>query len=239
MPDAGAFGHRDPPTPMRWGDAFAALPLESAGTQAWERLQARLPARAIAPARSRGRWLPWLAAAASLAVVVAVPWRLQTRHATTAPAGSPPAPVIAARQPEPLQTPVEENAASRVRHARDTAPPARAIATAGTRSRAPAASPERNLEPLYAESARLEELLALTRDDRVANGGFAALADDCDAELAVIDAALIQPDLEAPRRAELWHQRVDTLRQLAGIETTRRLLAARGETWDAALVSVD
>jgi len=98
---------------------------------------------------------------------------------------------------------------------------------------------EAGLEALYAESAQLEALLAAARDDRIASSGTAALTDSLDTELAAIDAALIQPGLGAPGRADLWRQRVDTLRQLAGIETTRRLLSARGETYDAALVSVD
>ena len=37
----------------------------------------------------------------------------------------------------------------------------------------------------------------------------------------------------------VWQDRVDALRQLAGFETTQRLLASRGERQDALLVSVD
>ena len=41
------------------------------------------------------------------------------------------------------------------------------------------------------------------------------------------------------RRTELWRNRVDTLRQLVGIETTQRLYSARGLQYEAALVSID
>lgn len=247
MPDTGRSGHEERPAPPRWDEALAALPLESAQPQAWERLRARLPA-ADAPVRTRGRWPLWLAAAASLALAVAIPLRMHLRDAAAPHAiGSPP-PIASARQPEPPPVstivPTEDGAAPEARIAQGDARPAIAHAIAPAtnappRATAMTASPERDLEPLYAESARLEELLALTRDDTIANGGIAALAEDFDAELALIDVALTQPGLDAPRRAELWHQRVDALRQLAGIETTRRLLSARGDTWNAALVSVD
>ena len=55
----------------------------------------------------------------------------------------------------------------------------------------------------------------------------------------VIDTALIQPGLSDTQRANLWGQRVDTLQQLVGIETTNRLYASRGQTYDVALVSID
>ena len=41
------------------------------------------------------------------------------------------------------------------------------------------------------------------------------------------------------QRAELWGRRVDALQQLVGIEATNRLYAARGQSYDAALVSID
>jgi hypothetical protein len=95
------------------------------------------------------------------------------------------------------------------------------------------------LEALYAESARLEALLALARDDRVATGAAAALGHAFDAQVANIDAALREPALPDDTRNALWQQRVDTLRQFAGFESTQRALAASGERYDAMLVSVD
>ncbi|QNN47590.1 hypothetical protein H9L17_05475 [Thermomonas brevis] len=263
MPDAS--GHERHSLPPRWSDAFAALPLDAAPPQAWERLRARLPAK---PVRVRGRWPLWLAAAASLAAVgmLSMPmWgpsgNVGSHSYTSAtPATSAAVPPVAASPNSPvganpiaLVTPErtaqdsrsQGNSASRsasTAAARER-PREEAIAATATSPRriAPSrrARPESNLEPLYAESAQLEALLAVARDDRIASSGAAALTDSLDAELAAIDATLIQPGLDAPRRAGLWRQRVDTLRQLAGVETTRRLLSARGETYDAALVSID
>ena len=94
------------------------------------------------------------------------------------------------------------------------------------------------IEALYAESAQLEQLLALVRDERVASGASAALSSDLDDRVASIDAALTQPGLDTAERDRLWRQRVDAMQQLVGIETTR-LLSARGDTFNASLVSID
>ena len=95
------------------------------------------------------------------------------------------------------------------------------------------------LERLYAESAQLEALLSLARDERVSSGTAAALASDFDAQVAGIDAELVQPGITRDRRTQLWRERVDALRQLTAFESTRRLLAAQGERYDARLVSID
>lgn len=95
------------------------------------------------------------------------------------------------------------------------------------------------LEPLYAESAQLESLLAVARDDRVSTGAAAVLADELDARLASIDAALIQPGLSQDERVSLWRQRIDALRMLGSFESNRRWLAAQGTRYDGALVHVD
>lgn len=143
------------------------------------------------------------------------------------------------------------------RHAPDASPrPATATATAastGTTDASrlaatsaprqetvdPPATPE--LERLYAESAQLEGLLALARDGggSVANGAVAMLSDDLAMRVAQIDAALVQPSLTGERRIALWRERVDALRQAAAFESTQRLLAARGQQYDAMLVSID
>jgi hypothetical protein len=95
------------------------------------------------------------------------------------------------------------------------------------------------MEPLYAESARLEALLALARDDRVASATAVALGSDFEARLSGIDAALAQPSLTTQRRLELWKDRVSALRNYASFESNRRALAASGERYDAMLVSID
>lgn len=95
------------------------------------------------------------------------------------------------------------------------------------------------LERLYAESAQLEALVALARDDRVATGAAATLTSAYDAQVASIDASLREPGVDPGQREALWQQRVDALRELAGFESTQRALAAQGERYDAALVSID
>ena len=110
--------------------------------------------------------------------------------------------------------------------------------TSRDESAEPAATPE--LERLYAESAQLEGLLALARDGGgVANGAVAMLSDDLATRVAQIDAALMEPSLGSDRRIALWRERVDALRQAAAFESTQRLLAARGQQYDAMLVSID
>ena len=92
---------------------------------------------------------------------------------------------------------------------------------------------------LQAESAPLEGLLAIARDDRVASASGAALAVEFDRRIGRIDASLVQPGLADADRAALWQARVSTMRELAGIETTQRWLVSSGERYDGALVSVD
>ena len=95
------------------------------------------------------------------------------------------------------------------------------------------------LETLYAESAQLESLLQLARDDRVSTGMAAALAGDLDSRLASIDAALMRPGLSPDQQMELWRDRVEALRALTSFESTRRWLVANGSRYDGALAQVD
>lgn len=115
--------------------------------------------------------------------------------------------------------------------------PAHAIGPGDPGTTAAAATPE--LERLHAESAQLEALVALARDDRIATGAVAALGGELESRVARIDAALAEPSTSAEQQLGLWRERVEALRALAGFETTQRLLAARGEQYDAMLVSVD
>lgn len=95
------------------------------------------------------------------------------------------------------------------------------------------------LAALQAESAQLEALVALTRDDRVANASMALVSSELDQRLRLIDTALTQTALPDDQRLSLWRQRVASLRSLAGVESTQRWFAARGERYDDALVRVD
>ena len=268
MPDTDGFDPglcRRDDAPARWTDAFAALPQESPAPAGWQRLQARLPVAAAVPAR-RARWPAWGALAASLALAAAIPLHLRPDPAaqgaatpiaaTGAPSaavapGTPPA--AAAPETSRLPASVAAGTTAAIRDAttptatqgaspRATrrAPPRPSIRTlappAGTAMLASATPP---LEALQNQSAQLEGLLALARDERVSSGTTAALTSELDARVASIDASLVQPDLDPAQRSALWSERVDALQQLVGIETTNRLYAARGETLDVALVSVD
>lgn len=105
-----------------------------------------------------------------------------------------------------------------------------AMATASTRIA--------TLPGLQAQSAQLEAIVALARDDRVGNASE-LLTSELDAGIAAIDATLSQAEVTDADRQDLWQQRVDLLQQLAGIEATSRWLAAQGASNDTLLVSVD
>lgn len=95
------------------------------------------------------------------------------------------------------------------------------------------------MQSLQSESAQLEALVALARDERVASANAAALTAELDERIGRIDASLSQPTLGDADRLTLWQERVTAMRELAGIETTQRWLTARGERYDGALVSID
>lgn len=101
----------------------------------------------------------------------------------------------------------------------------RATAASAHAQLPPATEPA--LESLYVESAHLESLLAQIQDERVANGPAMAMAGALQDRIAAIDHALSQPGNDIEQRA-LWQQRVEALRQLAGLEGTQRWLAASG-----------
>ena len=102
-----------------------------------------------------------------------------------------------------------------------------------------AATVEDPFERLYAESAQLESLLAVARDERVSSATAAALSGELESRLASIDVALMQPGLTRDQQLDLWRQRVDSLRTLTGFESNRRWLAAHGAHYDGVLVAVD
>ena len=231
--------------PDNWSEVFAALPQEAPPARGWERLAKRMDAQAAIArkARSRGRAPAWigLAAAATLALTVTLWERREPRqpvepsHARLAsqPAG-----------PERSTAPIHQVPEAAIREPESRRKPeVRIAADAAPAKPAPVkkAAPERSMGPLYdlyAESAQLEALLALARDDRVSSAGAALLGDELDAQVAAIDAALSQAGLDDGERLRLWRARVDALRQAAGFESTQRLLASQGRS-DVMLVSVD
>lgn len=263
MPDANDPRGRGP---ADWSDAFAALPQEAPPTDAWTRVSARLDARGQAGRRRPPRVAGWigLATAAALALVVAWPRQERAPDTDRAVDASPPAvasraaparpssagtsaPAPAAASPLPTtpagsalaasgRKPGGEATAIALPKAVETSRKPRYAVRQAPRATGPAdAQP---LDALYAESARLEALLALARDDRVATASAALLSAELDAQVAGIDVRLAQPGLDDAQRTALWRARVDALRQAAGFESTQRILAAQGDG-GALLVSVD
>lgn len=255
MPDDTRMPER---IPRDWADAFAALPLETPQSDAWAKIAAEIrPAvEAVRPTRRYRRPL-WLAVAAVAALAIAVPlfWRASPDAVPPSVVASNPDPIPRGTQSPPSRSvvpsvsppgvapPGEPKAVDAAAPPPDTRVAQRPAKQNGKKAARPAPATDKPdeaaLAALYAQSAQLESLLAMARDERVASGTSAALSDELDAKVAGIDAALIQPGLDAHRRAELWGLRVDTLQQLVGIETTQRLYAARGQSYDVALVSVD
>ncbi|HEY0504921.1 MAG TPA: hypothetical protein VGD42_15675 [Lysobacter sp.] len=252
MPDAD---RTHPSTPAGWGDAFAALPMETPPADGWQRLTRALdgPSRPRAHDRRR-RWPLWLAAAAAVSAVALVPVLMRdpppiattpVASTTTQPAATTPA-VADATQPDEAAADAIAKAPAAVprkRRPSPTAPPhevePRRLVAVESPATADAANESGDLPALQAESAQLEALVALARDDRVASASSAALSVELDERIGRIDASLSQPALGDGERAALWRERVETMRELAGIETTRRWMTASGERYDGALVSVD
>ncbi|MGO4262584.1 hypothetical protein [Lysobacter sp. TAB13] len=142
--------------------------------------------------------------------------------------------------PSHTDTPAPERIAANITPALSGTDPAKAAApiadaSGGQRETAVAAQ----LRELQTESAQLEALVTLTRDDRVASATAALMSSDLDQRLSLIDTALTDAALPAEQRLALWRQRVGALRALAGVESTQRWFAARGERYDDALVRVD
>ena len=253
------------PSPFDWGEAFSALPPDAPPASRWPAIAAALEARE----RVRRRRRIGLALAAGLCALAALPLALHLRDAPQmpSPATTAAAPAPASATPAPTPTPVVPAdtvattasasetethitaavAASRdrratsiqpqrpMRDAVDRAPTAIATAVEPAQAR----PTQESLEILYAASAKLETLLALTRDPRVESGPAAAIAADYEAALAEIDARLAQPGLSLDAQRTLWQARVGTLESVAGFESQFRLLAAEGGRFDGALVGID
>ncbi|HEY5851531.1 MAG TPA: hypothetical protein VIT62_12305 [Lysobacter sp.] len=147
------------------------------------------------------------------------------------------------RKPAPVATPLPARSDSATRVANIDATPSdpssAATGTAADPSATGIADSAVAIQSLQAQSAQLEALVALARDERVSSASGAALGVELDERIGRIDASLSQPGLADAERAGLWQQRVQAMRELAGVETTQRLLVTRGERYDGALVSVD
>jgi hypothetical protein len=91
------------------------------------------------------------------------------------------------------------------------------------------------LAALMSESQRLERVIAAA-DDASSSASAAALGVELEERLHAIDGAL-EANRDGARALGLWQQRVQLLRDVAAVETSRRFLASEGRNFDVALVS--
>lgn len=89
---------------------------------------------------------------------------------------------------------------------------------------------------LMSESARLERLLAAANDDGASSATTAALSLAFEDQLHALDGEL-EANRDAGRQLQLWQQRVQLLRDVAAVQTSRHYLAAEGRNLDVALVA--
>jgi hypothetical protein len=113
-------------------------------------------------------------------------------------------------------------------NAGSVAAPAASVAATGAARTAALAS-------LMSESQRLERLIAAA-DDGTSSASAAAIGVELESRLQAIDGALEAAPAGA-RQLDLWQQRVQLLRDVAAMETSRRYLASEGRNFDVALVA--
>lgn len=92
------------------------------------------------------------------------------------------------------------------------------------------------LAALMSESARLERLISAASDDGASSGNAAALSLALEDKLTALDAEL-EASPDPAIQLSLWRERVDLMRNIAAVETSRHYLAAEGGNLDVALVS--
>ena len=217
------------PVPRDWRDAFGALSLETPPEGAWQRLAAVLPP--VQAAARPARWQrPALALAATAFFAAVIPL-MQWRNAETVAPPLQRAPAIATTSPVLPDAPVPPSASEPIADIPlDVATTPRIADAAPVRQPAarpapvpvPATADPARLDALYTESARLEAVLAQLPDSSTGNVAALAVSADLQDQVSHIDLALSQPALPDATRAALWEQRVDTLRQLTGVEATQR-----------------
>ena len=101
---------------------------------------------------------------------------------------------------------------------------------------ATAAGQHVELAELMSESSRLERLIAVASDDGASSATAAAFSLELGDRLHALDSEL-EANRDPDRQLELWRQRLQLLRSVAAVETTRHYLAAEGRNFDVALVS--
>jgi len=92
------------------------------------------------------------------------------------------------------------------------------------------------LAALMSESARLERVIAAANDDGASSATATALSLEMEARLHVLDGEL-EANRDQRKQLALWQQRVQLLRDVAAVETSRHYLASEGRNLDVALVA--
>jgi hypothetical protein len=95
-----------------------------------------------------------------------------------------------------------------------------------------------DLPALMQESARLERLIAAVNDDPLQPADALVLGLAFEDELGGIDAALATAPRGSRDAQDLWQQRVDTLSRYAELQSSRRLLASAGQSFETTLVAL-
>ena len=95
-----------------------------------------------------------------------------------------------------------------------------------------------DLPALMQESARLERLIAAVNDDPLQPADALVLGLAFEDELAGIDAALATAPRGSRDAQELWQQRIDILSRYAELQSSRRLLASAGQSFETTLVAL-
>ena len=93
------------------------------------------------------------------------------------------------------------------------------------------------LNALMTESAQLERLVAAASDDGASSATTAVLTLELEDRLRALDGELGRSAGDRARQLSLWRQRVDLLRDVARLETSRHYWAAQGQNFDVALVA--
>src|SRR3990167_1966846 len=92
------------------------------------------------------------------------------------------------------------------------------------------------LAALMSESARLERLVSVASDNGASSGSAAALSLAPEDKMMAVDAEL-EAGPDSATQLSLWQERVELMRNIAAVETSRHYLAAEGGNLDVALVS--
>jgi hypothetical protein len=107
--------------------------------------------------------------------------------------------------------------------------------TATAQADAEAAARDAQVAELMSESERLERLVYAS-DESASSATAAALSLAYEDQLHTLDAELAA-NRDPARTLPLWQQRVELLRGVAAVETSRHYLASQGGNFDVALVA--